>query len=86
MTTGDGGGHGDARAESANGISRPDGVRVLVVEREPRVLALVADALGHYGARVTAVSSAVAALDMLKRDKPDALVTIEEALRHFGMM
>lgn len=75
MTTGDRGGHGDERAESANGISRLDGVRVLVVEREPRVLELVADALGHYGARVTAVSSAVTALDLLKRDKPDALVS-----------
>jgi hypothetical protein len=48
---------------------------VLVVENEPQVRELVADALGRYGARVTAVGSAVTALDMLKREKPDALVS-----------
>jgi len=37
-------GNGDARTESSNGISRLDGVRVLVVEGEPQVLDLVADA------------------------------------------
>jgi CheY-like chemotaxis protein len=64
MTTGD-----------ENGISRLDNVRVLVVESERHVRELVAGALGQCGARVTAVGSAETALAMLKREKPDALVT-----------
>ena len=58
-----------------NGTPRLDGVRVLVVEGAPRVRELVSDALGQCGARVTAVDSAVKGLDMLKREKPDALVS-----------
>jgi CheY-like chemotaxis protein len=67
--------HGDDSAPFRNDISRLDNVRVLVVESEPHVRELVADALGHCGARVTAVGSAETALAMLKREKPDALVT-----------
>jgi len=63
------------RAASPGGLSRLDGVRVLVVESEPQVLELVADALGQCGARVTAVDSAVKALDIIKREKPDALLS-----------
>lgn len=69
------GGDGDERADPWSGSSRLDGVRVLVVESEPDVRELVTTALGQYGARVTAVSSAVEALAMLKLQKPDALVT-----------
>jgi CheY-like chemotaxis protein len=58
-----------------NGTPRLDGVRVLVVEGVPQVRELVSDALGQCGARVTAVDSAVKGLDMLKREKPDALVS-----------
>lgn len=58
-----------------NGTPRLDGVRVLVVEGAPQVRELVSDALGQCGARVTAVDSAVKGLDMLKREKPDALVS-----------
>ena len=58
-----------------NGTPRLDGVRVLVVEGAPRVRELVSDALGQCGARVTAVDSAVKGLAMLKREKPDALVS-----------
>jgi len=58
-----------------NGTPRLDGVRVLVVEGGPQVRELVSDALGQCGARVTAVDSAVKGLDMLKREKPDALVS-----------
>jgi CheY-like chemotaxis protein len=54
---------------------RLDGVRVLVVESQPQVLDLVADALGQCGARVTAVGSAAEGLAVLKREPPDALVS-----------
>ena len=58
-----------------NGTPRLDGVRVLLVEGAPRVREVVADVLGQYGAHVTAVDSAVAGLDILKRERPDALVS-----------
>jgi len=61
--------------DSLSGISRLDGVRVLVVEGEPQVRELVADVLSQCGARVTAVGSAVKGLAMLKLDTPDALVS-----------
>lgn len=61
--------------DSWNGISRLDGVRVLVVESEPQVRELVADVLGQCGARVTAVDSALKGLAMLKQETPDALVS-----------
>jgi CheY-like chemotaxis protein len=64
-----------ATANSWNGTSRLDGVRVLVVEGEPRVLELVVDALGQFGAHVTAAGSAVEALNILKQKNPDALVS-----------
>ena len=54
---------------------RLDGVRVLLVEGAPQVREVVADVLGQCGAHVTAVDSAVAGLDVLKREKPDALVS-----------
>ena len=58
-----------------NGAPRLDGVRVLLVEDVPEVRDAVADALGQCGARVTAVDSAVTGLAMLKREKPDALLS-----------
>jgi CheY-like chemotaxis protein len=61
--------------DSLHGISRLDGVRVLLVEGEPQVRELVADVLSQCGARVTAVDSAVKGLAMLKQDTPDALVS-----------
>jgi CheY-like chemotaxis protein len=57
------------------GIPRLDGVRVLLVEGAPQVREVVADVLGQYGAHVTAVDSAVTGLDILKRERPDALVS-----------
>jgi CheY-like chemotaxis protein len=54
---------------------RLDGVRVLLVEDAPQVREVVTDILAQCGAHVTAVDSAVAALDVLKREKPDALVS-----------
>jgi CheY-like chemotaxis protein len=75
MATGGRGGDGDARAESSSGISSLDGLRVLVVESQPQVLDLVAEALGQCGARVTAVGSATEGLAILRREPPDALVS-----------
>jgi CheY-like chemotaxis protein len=66
---------GGERAESWNGTPRLDGVRVLVVESVPQIRELVADALGQCGARVTAANSAVQGLALLKRERPDALVS-----------
>jgi CheY-like chemotaxis protein len=57
------------------GAPRLDGVRVLVVEGTPQVREVVAEVLGQCGAEVTAVDSAVAGLAVLKREKPDALVS-----------
>lgn len=58
-----------------NGTPRLDGVRVLLVEGAPHVREVVADVLGQCGAHVTAVDSAVAGLAILKRERPDALVS-----------
>jgi len=66
---------GGETAESWNGTPRLDGVRVLVVESVPHIGELVAAALGQCGARVTAVNSAVEGLAVLKRERPDALVS-----------
>lgn len=57
------------------GPQRLDGVRVLLVEAEPRVRDVVADVLRQYGARVTSVDSAVAGLAAVKRERPDALLS-----------
>ena len=57
------------------GTPRLDGVRVLLVEGAPEVREVVADVLGQWGAQVTAVDSAVAGLAILKRERPDALVS-----------
>jgi CheY-like chemotaxis protein len=46
-----------------------------VVESVPQIRELVADALGQCGARVTVVNSAVEGLAVLKRERPDALVS-----------
>ena len=51
------------------------GVSVLVVDDCKLVLATVAAMLEHYGAAVTAVGSADAALEALVRERPDVLVS-----------
>jgi CheY-like chemotaxis protein len=58
-----------------SGTPRLDGVRVLVIEGAPPVREVVADVLEQCGAQVTAVDSAVAGLAILKREKPDVLVS-----------
>jgi len=58
-----------------SGTPRLDGVRVLLIEGAPQVREVVADVLGQFGAHVTAVDSAVAGLAILKRERPDALVS-----------
>ena len=51
------------------------GISVLVVDDCKLVLATVAAMLQHYGAAVTAVGSADAALEALVRERPDVLVS-----------
>ncbi|HZE36356.1 MAG TPA: response regulator [Candidatus Eisenbacteria bacterium] len=57
------------------GIPRLAGVRVLVVEGIPDVREVVTAALEQYGACVTAVDSPVTALGLIKRERPDVLVS-----------
>jgi CheY-like chemotaxis protein len=67
-----------AENDAANvwsGTPRLDGVRVLLVEGAPLVREVVVDVLRQCGAHVTAVDSAVAGLAILKRERPDALVS-----------
>ena len=66
---------GNDAASVWSGTPRLDGIRVLLVEGAPQVREVVADLLGQCGARVTAVDSAVAGLAILKRERPDALVS-----------
>jgi CheY-like chemotaxis protein len=54
---------------------RLEGVRVLVVEGVPYVRDLVTDALEQCGAQVTAVDSAPVALGLVKRDRPDVIIS-----------
>ena len=61
--------------DSWTGPQRLDGVRVLLVEAEPRVRDVVTDVLRQCGARVTSVDSAVAGLAVVKRERPDALLS-----------
>ena len=57
------------------GTPRLAGVKVLVVERVPDVREIVTAALEQYGASVTAVDSTVTALGLVKRERPDVLVS-----------
>lgn len=69
---------GRAEGDAVNvwtGSPRLDGVRVLLVEAAPHVRDVVAHVLGQCGAHVTAVDSAVAGVAILKRERPDALVS-----------
>src|SRR5262249_35481783 len=54
---------------------RLEGVRVLVVEGVAGVRDLVRDALEQCGAQVTAVGSASEALGLVKRARPDVIVS-----------
>ncbi len=58
-----------------DGTPRLDGIQVLVVEGVPHVRGMVVDALEECGACVTAVDSAIEALAIVKRDRPDVLVS-----------
>ncbi len=58
-----------------DGSPRLDGVYVLVVEDAPHVREVVVEALSLCGARVIAVDSATKGLIVLKRERPDVLVS-----------
>ncbi len=68
---------GPAPAEepSAPGAPMLTGVRALVVDDEPDARALVAFMLETGGARVTTVGSALEALELVARTRPDVLVS-----------
>jgi CheY-like chemotaxis protein len=51
-----------------------DGIRVLIVDDDPDIREAFQWVLEHYGAAVTAVGSAVAALAALERSRPDVLL------------
>ena len=51
------------------------GVRVLLVDSSPYIRAVVSSMLEEYGATVTAVETAVEALEALERERPEVLVS-----------
>jgi CheY-like chemotaxis protein len=65
---------GDA-IDAWTGTERLVGIRVLLVDAEPRIRDIVADTLRQCGAHVTGVDSAAAGLASIKREKPDALLS-----------
>jgi PAS domain S-box-containing protein len=62
-------------AVSREGQVSLDGVHVLVVDDDADSLSLASVALGHCGARVTAARSGSEALEAVKADAPDVLVS-----------
>jgi CheY-like chemotaxis protein len=60
---------------SSDGSLRLDGVRVLVVDDEIDVRYMTQTILEHEGAAVTAVESARDAVQLLQRERPDALLS-----------
>jgi signal transduction histidine kinase/ActR/RegA family two-component response regulator len=52
-----------------------DGLRVLAVDDDPDTLFLVQNVLREHGATVVAVNSSAAALEVIKADRPDVLVS-----------
>ena len=52
-----------------------DGVRILVVDDDPGTREVLIEALGAAGARVMAADSAVQALQLLKAESPDVLIS-----------
>jgi CheY-like chemotaxis protein len=63
-----------ARSEVSQNVSL-DSLRLLVVEDEPATLEFLKQMLESYGAVVTAVSSAQAALEAFRTNPPDILVS-----------
>ena len=67
-----------------DGSRRLDGVRVLIVEAVPHVSEVVVEALVLCGASVIAVDSAVTGLEVLKRERPDVLISSLAMADHDG--
>ena len=59
----------------SDATTRLDGVRVLIADDAPDVRQAVTDTLESFGAVVTAVGSAEAALTALRSERPDVLVS-----------
>ena len=64
-----------SEAQEQEPASRLDGVRVLVVEDEPDTRELIALLLEWSGAHVSAVDSPAAALNELRRTRPDVVIS-----------
>jgi PAS domain S-box-containing protein len=64
-----------ARLDGGGDFPRLDGVRVLVVDDEPDARALMGTVLGQCGADVATVQSAAAALEALRREHYDVLLS-----------
>jgi signal transduction histidine kinase/ActR/RegA family two-component response regulator len=62
-------------ASQATPVTRLDGVRVLVVDDDPNTLDLLTEALATTGAQVTAAGSARHALERLRADGADIIVS-----------
>jgi CheY-like chemotaxis protein len=63
------------RTDRSIAAARLDGVRVLVVDDMPAVLAAVSTILEWNGATVTSVGSAEEALEALQRERPSVLLS-----------
>jgi len=61
--------------ERPDNPSRLDGIRVLLVDDAPLIRELLSVILEEYGAEVTAVASAYAALEVVMRERPDVLIS-----------
>jgi PAS domain S-box-containing protein len=66
---------GGSAEPSADGVERCDGIQVVLVDDEADGRDMVTVLLEQSGARVTAVASAAAALEAIRRTTPDILVS-----------
>jgi len=61
--------------ERSDSLTRLDGIRVVVVDDAPILRRLLSAALEEFGAAVTVVETADAALEAVRRERPDVLIS-----------
>jgi CheY-like chemotaxis protein len=61
--------------EGADSLTRLDGIRVVVVDDAPTIRRLLSAVLEEFGAAVTVVETADAALEAVMRERPDVLLS-----------
>jgi CheY-like chemotaxis protein len=61
--------------ERADSLTRLDGIRVVVVDDAPTIRRLLSAVLEEFGAAVTVVETADAALEAVMRERPDVLLS-----------